>query len=557
VQDAPLPAARERQLLLLCLLAGFAFRLARWLRAAAIFNDGPVFLALAQRAESGRFETLLQHPFHPLYPLAIAAVHLLGAPLGLSREDAAALVSVVAGTGAVLALYAFVRRAFGPREALVAAFLLAFHSDAVENSSNVQSEGLYMVAFIGAVGALWRTLEGGRLRAALAAGAFAGLAYLTRPEGLGVACVGLALLAGYALLGWLPPRRAAALGTALAAATAVFVLPYASALSLESGQLLLTRKKSVSWVIGATDRGGPGGLATGQAGMEAPKVRQRTREAASEEPVASARGAARPAPPDTPESDPDESLVPPPWRARAAGAALGDLVKSAYQSVRPEDLLLLLVGLFALRGRPGHRGVFLAAVIGAYGLLLFALAANVGYLSRRHTLQPATLLLGYAAVGALQLGVWLGGRRAADAAARRRGARRATALLLAVVALVSLGKSLRKPEAVEALAERRAAEWLRDRDPGSVVAARKRRVAYYAGAAFVQLRPKTPSAFEHYFDDHAVRYVVVNVADVAEYVGLAPLVGVRLEELERVKAPGGVAVVYAYHPAEAEGADGG
>jgi hypothetical protein len=51
--------------------------------------------------------------------------------------------------------------------------------------------------------------------------------------------------------------------------------------------------------------------------------------------------------------------------------------------------------------------------------------------------------------------------------------------------------------------------------------------------------------------------VVVNLADVAEYVGLAPLVGVRLEELQRVKAPGGVAVVYAYHPAEAEGPAGG
>jgi 4-amino-4-deoxy-L-arabinose transferase-like glycosyltransferase len=70
----------------------------------------------------------------------------------------------------VLALFAFARRAFGPRVALVAAALLAFHAGAVETSGDVQSEGLYVALFLAAVAALWRALDEGRLDSALAAG---------------------------------------------------------------------------------------------------------------------------------------------------------------------------------------------------------------------------------------------------------------------------------------------------------------------------------------------------------------------------------------------------
>ena len=49
----------------------FVLRFARWERAAVLFNDGPVFLALAERSAEGAFGVLLQHPFHPLYPLTI------------------------------------------------------------------------------------------------------------------------------------------------------------------------------------------------------------------------------------------------------------------------------------------------------------------------------------------------------------------------------------------------------------------------------------------------------------------------------------------------------
>jgi 4-amino-4-deoxy-L-arabinose transferase-like glycosyltransferase len=558
VDDAQPSLPRERLGLALCVLAAVALRMARWERTEVLFNDGPVFLALAERAAAGQLETLLQHPFHPLYPLLVAALRALTAPLGLGLETTGVLVSALAGGAAVLALHGFVRRAFGPREGLVAAFLLAFHAGAVDSGGDVQSEALYLALFLAAAAALWRALSEARTGAALAAGAFAGLAYLTRPEGLGVALVGLGLVGVYTIRRRFPPRRGLALGVALAAGTAALALPYIAALSAESGQLQLTRKKSVGWVVGSEGHAGSGGLATGQPGMEAPKIPGagswrldvQVGGGASGGAAAPGGGADAATKADEVGPDPYDSLVAPPWTPRGALAAARDLLDDSAGALRPEMLALVLAGVFVLRGRPGRRGGFVAALVGAYGALLFALAMNVGYVSERHALPPLLLLLGYGAVGALSLGRALARLRAPAAGSERR-ARVATALLLAGVAAICLGKTLRRGS-LEDVAERRAAEWVRAHaSPGSVVAARKRRVAYYAGAPFVQLRPKTALGFDRYFEDHAVRFVVVNRADVEEYVGLDDLVELRrLEELERIEAEGEVALVYAYHPVE-------
>jgi len=543
-REAPERLPHERLLLAAVLLVALASRLLRFDRVAVLFNDGPVFLAIAERLAAGDLRTALAHPFHPLYPAAIAFAHALLAPFGVGLERAAAVASAVAGTGAVLAVHAFARRAFDARIAVVAAALLAFHAHLVETSGDVQSEGLYLALFLGALAALWRALDEGRLRSALAAGALAGLSYLTRPEGLGVAAVGVAL-AGFGLAtGRWPGRRRVAAAALLAAGTALVAAPYVLWLSLDEGTLALTRKKSVSWVAGVPGaQGEPGGLATGQPGMEAPKRELRPAErAAAAGHLAAALRASGAAPktlpaPDDPRFD---ALVAPPWTARSAGAALLDLLGTARRALRPEFLVLLVAGLVAVRGRPGPRAGFVGALLAFHAAILFALAMNVGYVSSRHLLPPLAPLVAYAAVGVLAL---------ADLASRGVPARRraVAAGLVGLVAAICVGKSLLQVDQRGELAERRAAEWASQRLPaGAAVAARKRRVAYYAGAPFVQLRPKRPEGFARYFDGHGVRYVIVNASDVPEYVGLAPLVGLLLREVHRVEAEGETAIVWAW-----------
>jgi hypothetical protein len=163
---------------------------------------------------------------------------------------------------------------------------------------------------------------------------------------------------------------------------------------------------------------------------------------------------------------------------------LGDAASSA----RPEILVLLLLGLVRLRGPMGDRGRFLLAFVLLYGFVLTGLFLHSGYVSRRHSMPVIALLLGYAAAGVPVFGYGL-------VAAARRIARRAGPVSpglalgvgLAVALSLGIGKSIR-PTRERAVAERHAAQWLRDvRTASDRVAGTKQRIGFYADMPFVHL----------------------------------------------------------------------
>ena len=96
----------------------------------------------------------LAHPFHPLYPLAIALLRgVLSLPEGDALVAAAGIVSVSSGGVAVGCLWAWLRSAFGREAAAVGALALAVHPGAVGMAADVQSDGLYLALFVAAVAA--------------------------------------------------------------------------------------------------------------------------------------------------------------------------------------------------------------------------------------------------------------------------------------------------------------------------------------------------------------------------------------------------------------------
>jgi 4-amino-4-deoxy-L-arabinose transferase-like glycosyltransferase len=517
------------------MLAALGLRLMRWEHTTVLFNDGPVFLALARAIAEGDLATALAHPFHPLYSASIAAVHLtLGTAFGMSWESSGVWASALAGAGAVAAMYGFVRGAFGEREGLLAAGLLALHSGAIDMSGDVQSEGLYLALFLAACGVLWVALRDADAQRAALAGLLSGLAYLVRPEGLGIAIVAAGLAAGAVVWRRWTPGRGIGWVLALALGAGICVLPYMGALYAQTGELWLTRKKSVSWVAGVD---GPpahfAGKQTVEPDWEAialPSGMERPHAGSAEE---------RPSFPEAKRGAAPEAEEPKPDTAEGGVLlALSDLVRTAGRALRYELLLLLLPGLWAVRGRPGLRAAFVASLIGAYGVVLVGLAMNVGYLSTRHALPPISLLLGYAACGIAPWARLLG---------RRRHRPLAWGTVAAAVLLVAAGIAIYRTSRsndLDELAERRAAEWLRAEvgDAGPV-AARKRRVAYYARAPFVQLRTKRPARMLHYLHSYDVRYVIVNEADLEGYDGLAPLMPHLLVRIHQEEAEGERAVV--------------
>jgi 4-amino-4-deoxy-L-arabinose transferase-like glycosyltransferase len=150
----------------------------------------------------------------PGYPLVLGAVY---AVTGDSVE-AGRYVNAALGALAVLLLYLITSRLFSRRVALVAAGLLAVYPPLAFLSLELYSEPLFIDLMLGAVLAALVYGKDRRLRWALAAGALAGLAALTRQNG-----VLLIPILAWALS--LPPRRRlAAFGAPLAAGIAAVLV---------------------------------------------------------------------------------------------------------------------------------------------------------------------------------------------------------------------------------------------------------------------------------------------------------------------------------------------
>jgi len=519
--DAAVPPSLRSEVLLVAVLlaAAAALRGVRWERTIVMFNDGPHFLAMARRMGAGDWAGALGHDYHPLYPF----LTLLGHLLGLRWEPAAAAVSVLCGALAVAMLYGLVRDTFGWPAAPIAAFLLAIHPRAVDFSADIQSEGAYMAAFLGALWLAWRSLSRRSWPLAAWAGAVSGLAYLVRPEGLGALLATGLVLGVYCLRGeWRLRDALAWLGAASLGALLV-AGPYATALRVQNGAWSLTQKKSVAVLAGMTAetpvREAPAG---NEAGMRLPAAR--------------------------PRSEQRLTVVPP--RPRSAGRAALDLLDRSTSAARGEILLLLAVGLWSVRGRPGARGVFFLALVGLYGVVLADLSFNIGYVSRRHALPVILPLFGYAALGVPRLG-------SAVLRALRRPvtARWAIGVGLAVP-LVAAGIALAPPRRAGDLALREAAQWLHTQHPQAVAAPRGR-VAYYAGAPHVPVEPQLALLHPDALHAAGASHLILSLDDLspAQWRELRARPGLRL--LRRFDVNGEEALVFQVMAGDPAGGGGG
>ena len=510
--------------LLLVALAAVVRTVTAW-QTAVIFNDGPYFVRVAGLFREGDWGAALGHDLHPLYPLVVSAA----APLFGDFATAAVVVSVAAGSLAVLPLYAFLAHAFDARVARVGGLLFVLHPYASRFSSDVQSEGLYLLLFLCAVAATWRGwTEGGLPRAALG-GACAGAAYLVRPEGLGIVAAGLAFGALALYRGRLPVSSFLRIAAASGFALAVVAGPYLVYLHDATGEWRLTRKKSVRQLVApdAEARPDPSRGDSDRDRFRVPPLRRSLRKAGPP-PIREAR------------------LLPARLDLEPRSlAAAWELVRVSVSALHPLLAFCVLLGAISLRAPPGRRGGFVLLVLGVYGVVLLGLAVNVGYLDRRHVIAPLLLLLGYAA-----LGVPVFGRACARLLRPRadvRDGRAPPVLALLALAIALLVKTW-APHRDERLATRRAAEWLAgSRDLVGPVAAEKHRTAWYAGEAFVHLARGGSEGDPARLRSAGARFLIVDDDAQSELPALErALPGLRV--LHRVEASERTAWVYDLAP---------
>ena len=505
--------------------AAATLRAYAWHQTSVLFNDGPIFLALADALRAGRVADVLAHPFHPLYPAAIAA---LQATTGLTAESAAVAGSIFGGLLAIAAVGVAVGHAFDRALGWLAAWTVALHPWAVDFSSDVMSDGLYaglfLVGFAGIVS--WHARP--TFAAAMLAGGATALAYLTRPEGLGLLVVAAAV---GALAAWRRPgerRRLLATGGVGLLVLGALAVPFVIGLSEVSGDLALTRKKTVE------------GLAAGQPTVPipappAPHVNGATSSHGKRPVLASTD----PLPlPRSSERVGERAYDLPPRSVIGALEAASRALRTALAAFRYEVALFAVLGVFALRGRVrlDREALFVLPALLYTGLLVL-LVWGAGYVARRHALAAWLPLVAYAALGWRHVAERSFDRalgRASEARSGRGASRAVVAALVAVLVVVWGARDLR-PRRLDRAPVRAAAEWVAAHaGEGRAVAAQKLRVAYYARGRHVPLPSGKTTPIEATLRAEGAEWLVIDEQRLDDHLGLAGGIGdwLQLAHLE-------------------------
>ncbi len=227
----------EKQVLLLLIGVTFALRLYAVLMAQGIANDSVAYGFVAKYFLKGNYIKGLSSAGPPFYPFLI----FLFSPDTLHVEITGRLISLFFGTLTIIPLFYLVKEAIGKKEAIFSALLYAFHPYLVTCSGMLLTEATYWGLLVLSVYFFWTGLNKEKVWRMSFSGIFLGLAYLTRPEGVGYVLVYLAwvVVDGVLRKEWF--KRLILIGV-LIPSVFIFVIPYVIYIHQETGQWLISKK---------------------------------------------------------------------------------------------------------------------------------------------------------------------------------------------------------------------------------------------------------------------------------------------------------------------------
>lgn len=459
-QQAELPRLRWKMVFAVILLA-VTVRVVCVVRAPLIGTDSWRFLSAAENIENGDHLAASTDSYHPMTAFLIAGANRVqswfvaaGDPSSAAdrlpdeqrrRERAAFFVIALAGIGVVILSMDLTRRFFPGIPAEVVGALAAAQPYFVRSSADIMSDSIFLGLFLLALRQAHEGIRSGRHWPLITAGGCAGLAYLTRPEGLLLvpAMIALFMLARQRTL----PRVALRSGL-MGSAALLLVVPYAYVLRLIGGEWTLTLKKSVDSIIG----------------LQLPAHAQTTTAVVAAAPAAA-----------------DASI----WDAMVRILVL-------WISTTPEVLwtAAVLGVLVMARRREWGRGATLYALIcGAMAMLLVRLSDAVGdstYVCRRHVFMMTAMSLPFAARGIHWCEEVLVKRLGGRMFPTRLGGGRGVILLIAMVVMIPKAVA---PQRQGQLAQRDAAQWiLEQHGVDESIFTKREKVPYYAGGEYHDLR---------------------------------------------------------------------
>jgi len=390
---------RELALLAGVIVTTLLVRLALLDRVLIASPDVIGFVEMARAFSAGRIGEMLAHAQHPFYPFLVGLAHLRIA----DWVDAGRTASIVMGVLAVVPLYLLAREAFSSWVATVTGVLFAFLPSAASQCADVLTEPTYVAMCLWGLYSAYLAASRGSITAGALLGLFAGLAYLTRPEGGGVFLLG----AGAIFLTALARRKegVAARATSLVLAAVILfvtIFPYLAVIRTQTGTWHLTKKKKLAEFF------------------DPQRQKEETLRNTEHNIIYT-------------DANPSDQTVRN-FTLRRLAATAYEIIKECGSACHLLLLALAIVGLIrARRRRPWE------ALIGATALfylaLVFLAARFTGYASARHLQLVAVVLLPFAARAIAELAA-LAGFRCEDPARADRRRDIAWRVILAVVLLV-------------------------------------------------------------------------------------------------------------------------
>ncbi|HVP81210.1 MAG TPA: glycosyltransferase family 39 protein [Thermodesulfobacteriota bacterium] len=458
----------EKRILLLLIGVTFALRLYAVLMAQGIANDSAAYGFVARDFLKGDFVKGLSSAFPPLYPFLI----FLFSPDAMHVEITGRLLSLFFGTFALIPLFYLVKEAIGREGAILTGLLYAFHPYLVTSSGMLLTEATYWGLLTSSVYFFWTGLQKQRGWRIALSGCFLGLAYLTRPEGIGYVLVYLAwvIVDGVLRKEWL--KKLMLMGI-LIPSVLIFVIPYVMSIHQETGQWLIS-KKAVDAQSRFLERG------TEEAGFS--------------------RG--------------DKSRGP-----AEKNSKILDLTKNvgrflpsvAYHYFRAYHFSLWL---FLFFGLTRMSQTFIAYEWFLASFVLFHLVSLSTFLPStiRFSIPVIPVSLFWAGAGILEIKRYLGKTRISNP-------EKVAFLLILLVMLVQLPESL-KPERRHRAEQKRIGLWLRQNTPpDAVIMSNSPQETFYANREFILLPRVNPALGDpllsydeilHYAKTKGVRYILVD-----------------------------------------------
>ncbi len=463
-----------------------------------IKNDSVAFIQNAKYFADGDFLSGLRHDFHPLYSFLMAVLYKAIPDMELSGT----IVSISFGTLTVIVFYLIGKSVFGRKVSFVSSVVLALHPYAVRFSVDIISESTYFFFFISALGLGFFAIVKRKYYLFVLAGICTALAYLARPEGIGI----IIIVAGWCILKDLTKFKIVwkeKLVSVLILATSflVFSMPYLVYIQKETGHWSLTKKKALSKVVGVDVvlSSGNGKNLKKEKGDGHTK-KKNVSQAAKTIAKLNKQGS------DKSTTSSDRKITKQNTHVRIDLKKLKIDVNSILYildkyltTFHPFLFVLLIIGVIKWTRvrKVRYFGFYIASIIVFYLLVFYRLnlayAPAFHYPSRRHLIPlviPAIFCVG---IGVYATGSWIHEKFQFDKLksglrGRLRNVWIAQLLILIIIISVLLPKTL-KPQRSDKLGVKKAGQWIRENShiQSPAILSDSFRNAYYAGGKHVHI----------------------------------------------------------------------